>query len=217
VYRWMKAAAMGTANAGGGPRSPGWRKGKGNPFFARRDWARVYEGLANAEVCGVWIEEGGERGIVRVRLSGGKEIERVVEGLAYAVGRRGSLAYLDRALLREVLGSGVSARWITGRALREKVEGDMEVANGVFVIGSLTADSLVRHAYGGCVYAAGRIMGVKEKEIAHPMRRDVVCNGQISGQERLNGLENGRAHQDLHLDRRTIAESIDETVVQYSG
>jgi len=181
-------------------------KGTGNPFFTRRDWARVYEGLGNAEVCGVRVEEGGKRAVVRVRLSCGAEIERVVGGLAYAGGRRGSLAYLDPGLLREVLGdASLSGCWITGRAMRPKVEAGLEVARDVFVIGSLTGDSLVRHAYGGCVYAAGRIMGAKG-EVTHPMRRDVVWNGQVFGQERPKSLENGRTLQDLHFDGRKIVK-----------
>jgi hypothetical protein len=204
----MKAAAMGGAGSGTTARSPALRKGMGNPFFARRDWVRVYEGFANAEICGVRIEEGGAKGIVRLRLSCGAEIERVVGGLVYAGGRRGSLAYLDPGLLREVLGDGsLSSRWITGRTLRPKVENNLEVARDVFVIGSLTGDSLVRHAFGGCVYAAGRIVVGSKGEVTHPMRRDVVWNGQVFAQERSKGLENGRALQDLHFDgRKTVKE-----------
>ena len=202
----MKAAATGGAGGGPAARSPAVRKGMGNPFFARRDWARVYEGFANAEVCGVKVGEGGGRGTVRLRLSSGAEIERVVGGLVYAGGRRGSLAYLDPELLREVLGdSSLSGRWITGRVLRPKVEVDLEVARDVFVIGSLTGDSLVRHAYGGCVYAAGRIVGAKG-DVTHPMRRDVVWNGKVFSQERSKGLENGLALQDLHFDGRKVVK-----------
>ena len=206
MYRWMKAAAMGGVDNGTAVRSPALRKVMGNPFFARRDWARVYEGFANADVCGVRIEEGGKRGIVKVRLSCGVEIEKVVGGLVYAGGRRGSLAYLDTGLLREVLGNGsLSNCWVTGRSLRPKAEADLEVAKDVFVIGSLTGDSLVRYAYGGCVYAASRIVGTKT-EGTHPMRLDVIWNGRVFAQERPNGLEKGRAFQDLHFDGQKIGK-----------
>lgn len=34
----------------------------------------------------------------------------------------------------------------------------LEVTKDVFIIGSLTGDSLIRFAYGGCIYAAGKLM-----------------------------------------------------------
>jgi hypothetical protein len=202
----MKAAVQGSVGGGADARSPTIKKRTENPFFARRDWARVYEGFANAEICGVRVEEGSKRAMVKVRLSCGTEIERLVGGLVYAGGRRGSLAYLDSGLLKEVLGDGsLSGCWITGRAMRPKVEAGLEVARDVFVIGSLTGDSLVRHAYGGCVYAAGRIMGAKG-EVTHSRRHDVVWNGQVFGQDRSKGLENGRILQDLHFDGRKVVK-----------
>ncbi|KAJ6256085.1 hypothetical protein Dda_9177 [Drechslerella dactyloides] len=48
--------------------------------------------------------------------------------------------------------------WVQHNSLRERIEQDIEVAPNVFVIGSLTGDSLVRFAMGGCVYSAGRII-----------------------------------------------------------
>jgi len=48
--------------------------------------------------------------------------------------------------------------WIQHSSLRERVEENIEVAPNVFIIGSLTGDSLVRFALGGCVYSAGRIL-----------------------------------------------------------
>ncbi|KAF3940085.1 hypothetical protein ABW19_dt0201898 [Dactylella cylindrospora] len=48
--------------------------------------------------------------------------------------------------------------WVQHNSLRERVEENIEVAPNVFIIGSLTGDSLVRFAMGGCVYSAGRII-----------------------------------------------------------
>ncbi|KAK6332163.1 hypothetical protein TWF718_002696 [Orbilia javanica] len=48
--------------------------------------------------------------------------------------------------------------WVRYSSLRERVEQDIEVTPNVFIIGSLTGDSLVRFAMGGCVYSAGRII-----------------------------------------------------------
>ncbi len=47
---------------------------------------------------------------------------------------------------------------LSGQTLRGKVLEDIEVAPGVFAIGSLTGDSLIRFAHGSCTYAAGKIM-----------------------------------------------------------
>ncbi|KAK6497391.1 hypothetical protein TWF481_011799 [Arthrobotrys musiformis] len=48
--------------------------------------------------------------------------------------------------------------WVRYSSLRERVEQNIEVTPNVFIIGSLTGDSLVRFAIGGCVYSAGRII-----------------------------------------------------------
>ncbi|KAF3196639.1 hypothetical protein TWF192_007579 [Orbilia oligospora] len=48
--------------------------------------------------------------------------------------------------------------WVRYSSLRERVEQNIEVTANVFIIGSLTGDSLVRFAMGGCVYSAGRII-----------------------------------------------------------
>ncbi|KAF3926929.1 hypothetical protein ABW20_dc0106538 [Dactylellina cionopaga] len=48
--------------------------------------------------------------------------------------------------------------WVQHSSLRGRVEENVEVTPNVFIIGSLTGDSLVRFAMGGCVYSAGRII-----------------------------------------------------------
>lgn len=200
IYRQMKLAAMASKKPHAA--SPMMRR-KSNPFFSHRDWASVYEGLPNAEIVEVEME--GSLARIRLKLESGDMIERVVGGLDYVIGRRGNLDYLSAPLRREVLSSperfespteqGAS---LSGRSLRSKVETDFEVAPGVFVIGSLTGDSLVRHAFGGCVAAASRIMGT----IKTSKERSRVAAQTKNGYElQANG---GAEHSDLHIDRREI-------------
>ncbi|KKY15819.1 hypothetical protein UCDDS831_g07421 [Diplodia seriata] len=109
----------------------------------------VYEGLANATIMDVTSID--DFAIIKIRLESGDIIERAVGGIDYVVGRRGSLEYLEEPLRSEVNGPATSQSeeddeplpgLISGRTLREKVEEDLEIAPSVFVIGSLTGDSL---------------------------------------------------------------------------
>lgn len=163
VYRRMKLAAL----EWGGTRaitSPMVQK-KGNPFFKQRDWESVYEGFPNTLISAVSIH--GSTATVSLRREDGSTTEREISGLRYAIGRRGSMEYLDADLQREVLvgggnsenyTDGLDAKSISGKTLRNKAEISTEVAPDVFITGSLTGDSLVRFAFGGCVYAAGKII-----------------------------------------------------------
>jgi hypothetical protein len=202
IYRQMKLAAMASKK----PRaaSPMMRR-KGNPFFSHRDWASVYEGLPNAEVIGVQSEGRSTR--LRIQLGSGDTIERTVGGLEYVVGRRGNLDYLCAPLRREVLSapekfeSPTEQALLSGRSLRPKVEIDFEIAPDIFVIGSLTGDSLVRHAFGGCVAAASRVMGTTTSLVGETCA-DASCGVSKNGFEvQANG---GAEHTDLHIDRREI-------------
>ncbi|GME25103.1 uncharacterized protein LTHEOB_2587 [Neofusicoccum parvum] len=206
---------------------------KNNPFFTRRDWSTVYEGLANAKILDVsFIDDFAK---VTMRLESGEIIERAVGGIEYVVGRRGSVDYLDDSLRSEVIGPTTSSQEedeeansspavISGRTFREKAEEDLEVASSVFIIGSLTGDSLVRHAFGACAYAAGRILDAKHEFAANcddaaaaaktkmpTPPRSPVQNG-LNGHSR-NGSSprirpNGVSHQDLHLDRRKLPRAM---------
>jgi hypothetical protein len=205
IYRQMKLAAMSSVNIHA--KSPMMRR-KNNPFFSRRDWASVYEGLPNAEIIDVKTE--GACPKVRILLESGDTVEREVGGLAYVVGRRGSLDYLDNPLRREVLGvpgkmetSAKEASLITSRTLRTKVQVDFEVARDVFAIGSLTGDSLVRHAFGGCVFAASRIMGAGQR-IHSPLCTCGQGEQLSNGSGYLTHASGGAEHSDLHIDRREI-------------
>ncbi|KAF2396400.1 hypothetical protein EJ06DRAFT_559966 [Trichodelitschia bisporula] len=159
VYRQMKLAAISSGKSEHAISPPPRRRR--NPFFNDRDWASFYEGLPNAEIVGIVMES--TSATLQIRLESGEVVEREVGGLFYNVGRRGSLDYLSASLRREVLGTRGDAtppagEHISARTLRAKAEVDLEIAKNVFIIGSLTGDSLIRHAYGGCVYAAQKIM-----------------------------------------------------------
>ena len=157
VYRQMKLAATVMID-----------EGEGTPALARRKSNTLrntkahpnYEGFPNTFVAEASTEE--EFGSVVLCLPSGEITRRTISNLAYVIGRRGSLGYLDPSLQKEVLGTGLSSeeggKPISGRTLRPQVEENFEVVPNVFVIGSLTGDSLIRHAYGSCVYAARQIM-----------------------------------------------------------
>ncbi|KAK7526132.1 uncharacterized protein IWZ02DRAFT_209311 [Phyllosticta citriasiana] len=225
IYRQMKLAALnlGTRKAAA---SPLMRKKK-NSFFSHRDWASVYEGFANAEVENV---PNADCATVIIRLESGELVEREIGGLQYVVGRRGSLDYLEPALRDEVLTNqnpepnhalhsvtddADDRGLISGRTLRVQAENDLEVAPQVFIIGSLTGDSLVRHAFGGCAHAAGRILDAKQEfasDAASTQKTLTPPRSPIrNGVAHLNGIAkiatNGTGHQDLHLDRRKLGQT----------
>ena len=105
------------------------------------------------------VEVHGDLATVTFRRQDGTVFSRTVGGLVYAAGRRGKLDYLDSELRCEVLGQGnQEGPAVTGQTLRAKAIEDLEVAPGVYIIGSLTGDSLVRFSYGGCIYTAGHLI-----------------------------------------------------------
>ncbi|EZF32920.1 hypothetical protein H109_07008 [Trichophyton interdigitale MR816] len=154
-----------------------------SPFLTTRDWDHIYEALPNTLVVDVEID--GTEGIVTFRCSDGSTITRRVSGLSYAVGRKGSLAYLDHMLQREILGAGFDQSQdasIAKDTLKSAAVNDLEVANGVFIIGSLTSDSLIRYAYGGCIYAAGKLMERYAQRQVHPTPCDGPVDHTVPGQ-----------------------------------
>ena len=154
VYRLMKLSAVRTL----GKNSILSPMKKSNPFFNSHDWENMYEGLPNTYIREVSVH--GKTATVTLEDAEGGIKQREVSNLEYVIGRRGSLDYLDRELWSEVLGSidNEPSASITGRSLRGKAEQSTEVAPNVFIIGSLTGDSLIRFAFGGCVYAAREII-----------------------------------------------------------
>ncbi|EXJ87236.1 hypothetical protein A1O3_04195 [Capronia epimyces CBS 606.96] len=157
VYRRMKLAAMScSASKDKSPR-PRPRHTHAD-FDLSRDWASTYEGLPNAEITDVQLTDDGAA-LVTFQMGSAPVFQRRVSSFANVIGRRGSLDYLSSELLREVMPqtSGEDSGLISGQTLREKANEDLEVAPNILIVGSLTGDSLIRFAYGGCAYAAGKI------------------------------------------------------------
>jgi hypothetical protein len=167
VYRRMKMAALNSQ--ADRIRRPKISRSMSS-FDASRDWDSMYEGFPNTFIAGVHVR--GDSAVVTLQRADSSQVQRTVSGLAYVIGRRGSLNYLESALRREVCGPIQDTEMLSGRSLREKALEDLEVAPGVFITGSLTGDSLVRFAFGSCTYAAGKIM---DSGTAIP-----VVNGQSS-------------------------------------
>lgn len=189
VYRLMKRAALASAPATHKrPVKP--KRTTSSPFLESRAWDEVYEGLPNAEVIAVDMQS--KSAAVTFRLPDGSTIERTVRGLVYATGRRGSLGYLDKPLLSEVLGCPDGTEpspIISGKTLRAKALEDLEVAKDVFIIGSLTGDSLIRFAYGSCVQTAGRLIRAHTGDDRSECRTPSSSRPQSSYLRVMNGME----------------------------
>ncbi|KGO63351.1 hypothetical protein PEX1_050980 [Penicillium expansum] len=156
VYRLMKRAAL-VAEAASTYQRPKYRRAASTPFLESRNWEDLYEGFPNVEATAVEVH--GDLATITLRRKDGTVFSRTVCGLVYAAGRRGKLDYLNPELRCEVLGQGnEDDPAVTGQTLRAKAIEDLEVAPGVYIIGSLTGDSLVRFSYGGCVYTAGHLI-----------------------------------------------------------
>lgn len=166
VYRRMKLAAKQILGPSG--ISSPLRRRKSKPFFAERDWDNAYEGLPNTYIKDVAVS--GHTALVSLETGNGTMLQREISNMEYVIGRRGSLSYLNDSLVGEVLGpvgETMDLRSaISGRTLRSRAERNLELAPDVFAIGSLTGDSLIRFAYGGCVYAAREIMRRTESAAA---------------------------------------------------
>lgn len=235
VYRQMKLAAI-SANKNLSAKSPLLRR-KSNPFFKQRDWASLYEGLPNAEIVTVSAADTAGSATVTFQLPSGEQITRAVGGLAYVVGRRGSLSYLSPSLLAEVLGNPDASlapspmfSLISSRTLRVKAETSLEVAKNVFIIGSLAGDSLIRHAVGGCVFAAGRILGAIPSALSplpspsptSSTPRSVSPGPASESASELSSVPTAKdcsaptanGHEDLHLDRRKLARAVEAAHVE---
>jgi len=219
VYRQMRLAATRRPDSNLAS-TPSTRR-RSSIALVMRDWANVYQGLPNAEVVEVLSREGGS--LARIRTTTGQIIETRVGELAYVVGRRSTLNYLAPSLHTEILGDLLESPLqstgplISGRTLRSKAEIDTEIGPNIFITGSLTGDSLVRHAFGACAYAAGRI------EAAAKRRPCSFCGEQDGKNSRPSSTPSSgnstpysmspasRAtinnHEDLHLDRRKFVRS----------
>lgn len=166
IYRLMKRSALADRKENqemGQPQKPWFRPGTLTPFLEGREWKDIYEGFPNTLVTDVKVE--GATALVTLQCDNGTIVTRRIGGLSYAVGRRGSLNYLDNSLCEEILGrypTNDADRLIAKDTLRPAAQNDLEVTRDVFIIGSLTGDSLIRFAYGGCFYTCGKLVDAKE-------------------------------------------------------
>ena len=168
IYRKMKLAAINSATI--------------NPIVSEQP---LYEGLPNAEVISVTPHPSATDSFeVTFKLPEcSTPVTRHVGRLAYFVGRRGDLSYLSPQIQAE-LGISHTAGCISGDTLRARVAADAEVTKGIFAIGSLTGDSLVKFGFGSGTYAAGRILndisrmsaidGVSENEVPDCGTDDII-------------------------------------------
>ncbi|MCJ1232685.1 hypothetical protein MMC14_000638 [Varicellaria rhodocarpa] len=216
VYQRMKLSAA-TTLGNRDIMSP-LKKHKSNPFFDPADWDNGYEGMPNT--CIKCVSTCGSKGIVVLEDSRGSISEREVSSLEYVIGRRGSLNFLGRSLRLEVLGSNVgdndTVGLISSQSLRAKVEEDIEVAPEVFAIGSLTGDSLIRYAYGGCVYAAREILQrneSKSRTTLIPHINEEKTRKLTNKQEISNADEYTRSngHTDLNVDKKGSLLTLEKT------
>ncbi|KAL8828354.1 MAG: hypothetical protein Q9191_002637 [Dirinaria sp. TL-2023a] len=183
VYKEMKLAAK---QALGSERVQSPMRKKNNAFQDRMRDVR-YEGLPNT--CIKDVDLHGESATVTLEDNNGQIFNREISHLEYVIGRRGSLEYLDQGLLFELLGHSEStpSSLISGKTLRTKVEESLEVAPNVFVIGSLTGDSLIRFAFGACLYAAREIM----LRSAGDLHKAPFSNGDVHGAVDKRWTDNG--------------------------
>ncbi|KAL5383300.1 hypothetical protein DPSP01_005989 [Paraphaeosphaeria sporulosa] len=224
VYKQMKLASISSKKTRSA-RSPLLRR-KSNPFSTQRDWASLYEGFPNAQVLHSSISDATGIAQVTLRLESGEEITRQVGGLAYVVGRRGTLDFLSPSLLQELgpfdTPSGTPTL-ISGRTLRAKAEASLEVAKNVFIIGSLAGDSLIRHAVGGCVFAAGRILGAipssypssstssasTPRSVSPSRVSEATPDSSTTPSPKESPRVTANGHEDLHVDRRKLAQAVE--------
>ena len=223
VYRKMKMATLASSAKSGRPRVR-----RASSAFSEHDadLESRYEGLPNTAIVDVKMD--GASAIVTLQRGEETPFERRIGSMTYVVGRRGSLGFLQPNLFREVCGQTEQDALISGQTLREKVIDSTEVAKNVFAIGSLTGDSLIRFAYGGCTFAAGKIMtdesasdedsecgrcSAKTSETASPyMYAMTGLDGHHGSPLR---LANGNGY--ASLDRRKVAANENEDVPVYAA
>jgi hypothetical protein len=155
VYKRMKLCAVSTIACR--QKRPRPSRTKSATFDLNRNWDMTYEGLPNTMVTAVKMAEDDKSAIITLQAHDGQILERQICAMTYVVGRRGAMGYLSPAIQQELLPDS-SPDLISGSTFREKAHQDMEMAKDIFIIGSLTGDSLIRFSYGSCAYTAGKIL-----------------------------------------------------------
>ena len=202
IYRKMKLAA--SRALGADVVSP-FRPNK-DPFS---EFDSNYEGLPNTLIKDVYIH--GDRATLWMEIPHRQIIQREISNIEYVIGRRGSLEYLDDEIRQELLGCANREAAISGRTLRSKIEKDVEVADRIFAIGSLTGDSLIRFAYGSCVLTAKYVIG----NASYP---SMTPNGLIipSDDEQLAPEQNARREDVRRVLQASITSVSDQDVYTLS-
>ncbi|EAS31972.3 uncharacterized protein CIMG_02996 [Coccidioides immitis RS] len=203
IYRLMKRSSSANLREPSDGRERSWlRPASLTPFLKSREWASIYEGLPNTLVTDTGSNDKGA--VVTLQLQDGTILQRQVSGLAYAVGRQGSLEYLDESVRSEVIPGddkdSITTGSISASTLRNAALADLEVARNIFIIGSLTGDSLIRFAYGGCVYVAGKLVSRetrKDNGFGAPCHRERPKHMKFQPDGLMNGLD---GHNDMHND-----------------
>ena len=221
IYRRMKLAAKQTL--GPSSSSSPLRRRSSNPFFTKRDWDNVYEGLPNTYIKEVAVSS--DTALLSLERRDGTMLHREISSMEYVIGRRGSLSFLENSLASEVLGTSIErmepSSAISGSTLRSRVEKDLELAPGLFAIGSLTGDSLIRFAYGGCVFAARGVMRLTGAIATNDGGISYSSSGAlpipvIPQDEHLSSSHadfiSTNGHSDLYLDRTIHSLSIDQEI-----
>lgn len=124
----------------------------------------LYEGMPDGTVrkddVGVRIEF----------VDGRPACSRQASDLRFYIGRCSSLDYLDDRLREEIGADGM----IRLKTLRERCEENVELAPNVFVVGSLTGDSLIKFIGGVCMNVASVLLERQEQ------RKSVVSRIQAA-------------------------------------
>ncbi|KAJ5490738.1 hypothetical protein N7539_002305 [Penicillium diatomitis] len=190
VYRLMKRAALASRTEKKSQR-PNARRGSSMPFLESRQWDDIYEGLSNVEIVEVAMKDHAAE--VTFRHENGSTFKRLVQGLVYAAGRRGTMAYLEPELRTEVLEHDEANNdlAVSGQTLRARALENLQIAPDVYIIGSLTGDSLVRFAYGGCVVTAGRLIEHRDGDRGSrsPCSSAVSTRPTSSSLQAMNGMD----------------------------
>ncbi|KAL3479723.1 hypothetical protein BJX99DRAFT_244655 [Aspergillus californicus] len=210
VYRLMKRAAVAAGSNTTKQRLRSLRTTSCS-FLESRLWADIYEGFPNTEIIDVQTQE--EFAMVTFRRPDGTTFSQAVRGMVYATGRRGTLDYIDQSLLGEVLGCDaqeVANTTISGQTLRSKAIENVEVAKNLFIIGSLTGDSLIRFAYGSCVQAAGKVINDftgdnKARSISTPASKQELCIGVMHGIDGHDVYPNGGPLNQVKENRAEVS------------
>ena len=219
VYRRMKLAAQ-VALGPQGLVSP-MRIKRADPFFKERNWDKVYEGLPNTFVKRLESHNGSA--LLALETANGHTIQREISNMEYVIGRRGTLGYLNDKIAESIGAledqTPLNKALISGLTLRRNVEQSLEVAPNVFVTGSLTGDSLIRFAYGGCVFTAREIMKSDDSRSGTsnttPSSSCESLSTAPSSKSDLQLPKTGNriavgGHPNLHLDKRARTYTSDQ-------